>query len=272
VELNVFITPVLGVLVGLLMGLTGAGGGILSVPILIFFLDLNIAQAGPIALMAIASSSGVGALLAHRNKTLRYKAAILMAICGLLLAPVGLFLAVKLPNRPLSILFGIILIIVAIRSYIQALQESTGKKSLQNKNPSCYLNPKTGKFIWSVACLKTMLVIGSIAGFLSGLLGVGGGFVIVPALKKYTDLSHAAVISTSLGVMSIIAIGSVGMSAYAGTLIWSIAFLFSLGAIIGLLIGRYFHDYLNPAHSHQAFAVFTFLVAIFMLTKTFLNI
>jgi uncharacterized membrane protein YfcA len=271
-ELTTTITPVLGILIGILMGLTGAGGGILSVPTLIFFLGLNISEAAPIALMAIASSAGIGALLAHRAKTLRYKAASLMAICGLMFAPAGLYLAFKLPNEPLSILFGIVLLIVAIRSYLQAHQELTSTKPKLNTNPPCCVNPNTGKFIWSGPCLRTMLLIGSVAGFLSGLLGVGGGFVIVPALRKYTDLNHTSVISTSLGVMSIIAMGSVGMSAYAGTLLWPIAILFSLGAIIGLLIGRRFNNYLNPGRSHQAFAVFTFLVALYMLIKAFLNL
>ena len=270
-DITTMITPLLGILIGILMGLTGAGGGIISVPLLIFFLDLKIAEAGPIALTAIASSAGIGALLAHRTKTLRYKAATLMALCGLMFAPVGLYLAFKLPNKPLSILFGLILLIVAIRSFLQAHHELTGTKPKPNTNPPCRINPKTGKFIWSGPCLRTMLLIGSVAGFLSGLLGVGGGFVIVPALKKYTDLSPTSVISTSLGVMSIIAIGSVGMSAYAGTLLWSIAILFSLGAIIGLLIGRRFHSYLNPGRSLQTFAVFTFLIAVYLLTKTFLN-
>ena len=72
----------LGLFIGLLMGLTGAGGGIVSVPVLVYFLQLNIAEAGPIALMAIASSAGIGALLAYRNKTLRYKAALLIGFAG----------------------------------------------------------------------------------------------------------------------------------------------------------------------------------------------
>ena len=271
-DITTMITPLLGMLIGILMGLTGAGGGIISVPLLIFFLDLKIAEAGPVALTAIASSAGIGALLAHRAKTLRYKAATLMALCGLVFAPAGLYLAFKLPNKPLSILFGLILLIVAIRSFLQAHHELTDTNPKPNTNPPCCINPQTGKFIWSGPCLRTMLLIGSVAGFLSGLLGVGGGFVIVPALKKYTELSPTSVISTSLGVMSIIAIGSVGMSAYAGTLLWSIAILFSLGAIIGLLIGRRFHSYLNPGRSHQAFAIFTFLIAVYLLTQTFLHL
>ena len=62
------------------MGLTGAGGGILSVPLLIFFLHLTVAQAAPIALSAVALAATVGAFLGLKSKILRYKAAGLMAI------------------------------------------------------------------------------------------------------------------------------------------------------------------------------------------------
>ena len=76
-----FLTPLgLGILIGILMGLTGAGGGILSVPLLVFFLHLQVVEAAPIALTAIAISAGVGAFLGFRNKLLRYKAAVFMAI------------------------------------------------------------------------------------------------------------------------------------------------------------------------------------------------
>ena len=67
------------------MGLTGAGGGILSVPLLVFFLGLPIAEAAPIALCAVALASSIGAILGLRDKILRYKAAGFMAIFGLAL-------------------------------------------------------------------------------------------------------------------------------------------------------------------------------------------
>jgi hypothetical protein len=268
-ELQNLITPGLGIVIGILMGLTGAGGGIVSVPLLIFVLHLTIAQAGPIALMAIASASSVGAVLAHRMKTLRYKAATLMAICGLVTAPLGLFLAFRVPNKPLTILFSIILILVSLRSFLQARQELLGLSPIQIRHPPCALDPVTGKFKWTAACLWVMIVIGSIAGFLSGLLGVGGGFVIVPALKKFTNLTQTSIISTSLGVMALISLGSIGMSAVAGTLLWKTGLLFSGGAVLGLLLGRRFHHYLNPSRSQQAFAILTFLIAAYLLIHSF---
>jgi uncharacterized membrane protein YfcA len=132
-------TSSLGLFIGLLMGLTGAGGGIVSVPALVYFLHLSIAEAGPIALMAIASSAGIGALLAHKNKTLRYKAATLIGLAGLTTAPFGLWLAHQVPNRPLAALFGFILIGASIHFFLKEIFDKDGAKSKPNDNASIKL-------------------------------------------------------------------------------------------------------------------------------------
>jgi uncharacterized membrane protein YfcA len=265
-------TSSLGLFIGLLMGLTGAGGGIVSVPALVYFLHLSIAEAGPIALMAIASSAGIGALLAHRNKNLRYKAALLIGLAGLTTAPFGLWLAHQVPNRPLVALFGLILIGVSMRFFLQSMFSKDGAQLKPNDHVICQLNHSTGKLSWTKPCFMTLLGVGAVSGFLSGLLGVGGGFVIVPALRKYTNLSTNSIISSSLGVMAIIAIGSAGISAFAGTLNLPIATLFSAGAIIGLLISRQFSKKMNPERIQQIFSSFTLLVGIYMLYKSFRNL
>jgi uncharacterized membrane protein YfcA len=265
-------TSSLGLFIGLLMGLTGAGGGIVAVPALVYFLHLNIAEAGPIALMAVASSAGIGALIAYRNKTLRYKAALLIGLAGLTTAPFGLWLAHQVPNRPLAALFGLILIGISMDFFLKKIFGEDGAKSKPNNNAICQLNNTTGKLSWAKPCFVTLLSVGAVSGFLSGLLGVGGGFVIVPALRRYTNLATNSIISASLGVMAIIAIGSSGISALAGTLNLPIATIFSVGAIIGLLISRQLSQNLNPLRIQQIFASFTFLVGMYMLCKSFLNI
>ena len=143
-----FLTPLgLGILIGILMGLTGAGGGILSVPLLVFFLHLQVVEAAPIALTAIAISAGVGAFLGFRNKLLRYKAAAFMAIIGLLLSPAGLWLAHRIPNHPLLILFSCTLFYVSSRLYLEARREILGITPPPQKPPPCLINPEHGRQI-----------------------------------------------------------------------------------------------------------------------------
>ncbi|MFY7966111.1 MAG: sulfite exporter TauE/SafE family protein, partial [Polynucleobacter sp.] len=178
----------LGIGIGLIMAITGAGGGILSVPLLVFVLHLQMLEASPIGLLAVTVSSGVGALIALRAGHLRYRAAILLASAGLLLSPIGVWLAHQIPNQPLMIIFAAVLCYVAIRTWIDTYKNMRGIAIKSPKAVPCCLDLSIGRLIWTVPCARALIGSGAVAGFLSGLLGVGGGFVIVPALKKISDL------------------------------------------------------------------------------------
>ncbi len=266
------ISPALGILVGILMGLTGAGGGILSVPLLVFFLGLPIAEAAPIALCAVALASSIGAILGLKNKVLRYKAAGFMAIFGLALSPLGLWLAPQIPYAPLQILFSLILLYVAIRLLSQARNELKGIPEPNRKPPPCLINPAIGKLQWTMPCARALTLSGSLAGFLSGLLGVGGGFIIVPALKRYTDLPVKSIVATSLGVLAIVTGGGAIFSAASGNLNLIVAAPFSLAALVGLLFGQLIGKKMSGPNVQLIFAVFTLLIALSLLIKGALNL
>jgi uncharacterized membrane protein YfcA len=269
----IFISPCLGLFVGLLMGLTGAGGGILSVPLLVFILHLPVAEAAPISLSAIALSAGVGALLGLRNKILRYKAAAFMAMFGLILSPIGLWTSQRIPNAPLLILFSCTLFYVSIRLYKQAYKEIHGIPDFEGKPPPpCLLDSSKGKLSWNIPCARALMFSGGLAGLLSGLLGVGGGFVIVPSLKRYTDLPVRSIVATSLGVLAIIAGGGTIFSAISGNLNLTIATPFALGALLGLLIGRAFGKKLSGPRLQQIFSILTFCVATSLILKGLINL
>jgi uncharacterized membrane protein YfcA len=266
------ISPALGTLVGILMGLTGAGGGILSVPLLVFFLGLTIAEAAPIALCAVALASTIGAILGLKNKILRYKAAVFMAIFGLALSPLGLWLAPQIPNAPLQILFSFILLYVAIRLLSQARNQIKGIPEENRKPPPCLINPTIGKLQWTLPCARALMLAGSIAGFLSGLLGVGGGFIIVPALKRYTDLPIKSIVATSLGVLAIITGGGAIFSAASGNLNILVAAPFALAALGGLLIGLLLGKKLSGSYTQLIFSIFTLVIAVSLLIKGVLSL
>jgi len=99
----------LGTVVGLILALAGAGGGILAVPLLVFGLHLTIMQAAPVGLIAVGAASAFGAVLGLRESLVRYRAAALIGITGLLLAPLGVRLATLIPNQPLMVAFSIVL-------------------------------------------------------------------------------------------------------------------------------------------------------------------
>jgi uncharacterized membrane protein YfcA len=257
----------LGVFVGMMMALTGAGGGILSVPLLVFGLNLSIASAGPIGLLAIAVAGSLGAINGLRTKLLRYRAVLVMAVLGIVLAPIGIYMAQRIPNTPLLLAFASILIMVSIRMFIQAQQEITGNVPKERPAPPCKLDQSIGRLIWSVPCARSLMGSGAAAGFLSGLLGVGGGFIIVPALKKVTDLPMQSIVATSLGVLALISITGVTSAAVAGHLNWSIGIPFAGGAVAGMLLGSVIAKQISGPRIQQVFAIFTFLISLSLLYK-----
>jgi len=271
IDYSLLIAPLLGIFIGILMGLTGAGGGILSVPLLVFAFNLPVAEAGPIALTAITLSAGIGALIGLNEKVLRYKAAIFMAVFGLTLSPIGLWVAQRVPNPPLLFLFSAILIYVSSRMFIQASQALAGKIPKIVVAPPCQIDLSIGKLIWTLPCARSLMFAGACAGFLSGLLGVGGGFIIVPSLKKFTDLPMKAIVATSLGVLSIVSAGGATISLISGTLNLAIAAPFALGSLAGLLIGKVLERRISGPRVQQIFSILAFLVALSLLSKLALN-
>jgi uncharacterized membrane protein YfcA len=271
IQQNQLIASGLGFCVGFLLSLTGAGGAILSVPLLVFGLGLTVAQAGPIGLLAVTLSAGVSAALALREKILRYKAAMFMALFGLIFSPIGLWLAKQIPNEPLTIIFGIVLTYVATKMLLQANRELKGIAEPERKNPPCQLNQSIGKLIWTVPCARSLASAGGLAGFFSGLLGVGGGFIIVPSLKAVTDLPLRSIVATSLGVLTIVSFGGVVGASISGGMLWPIAIPFAGGALIGMLLGRQFSNKIKGPRLQQIFAIFAFSIAMAMLIKVLLT-
>jgi uncharacterized membrane protein YfcA len=265
----------LGACTGVVLALTGAGGTIIAVPLLIFGLHLVIAEAAPIALLAVCLSSAAGALFAHRQGKVRYRAAGFIAITGVMTAPAGIWLAQKLPNVPLTILFALVLLYVAVdmlrqskRQNDQAIAEVPDCRPRTSSIP-CQLEYAGGRLIWTWPCARALAFSGAIAGFLSGLLGVGGGFAIVPALKKATNLPMQSILATSLAVIALISLIGVTFAAILGGMNWTIALPFSAGALTGMLAGRIFTARLAGPKLQQGFAVVAMGVSVGMIIRLF---
>lgn len=264
------ISLTLGLAVGLILALTGAGGGILAVPLLVFGTHIGVAQAGPIGLMAVGFAAAFGAILGLRAGVVRYRAALLIAVTGMLSSPAGLWLARRIDNRWLSVLFALVLLYVAFNTLRKARGRNAAEPDCAARKPVCVRGPDTGRFIWTRPCARALALSGSAAGLLSGLLGVGGGFVMVPALRRYTDLAMQSAVGTSLAVIALISASGVATSAASGAIAWDIALPFSAGAIAGMLGGRSLSERLSGPHLQTGFAAVSATVAVGMMAKAVL--
>lgn len=270
---EIFPLLISGIGIGAVMGLTGAGGGILSVPVLVLLLHIPLQQATPVALTAIALSAGVAAIIGLRRGQLRYRAAGLMAVAGLVFSPLGLWLARQVPAMPLQITFGLVLVLNAsrqLRSLSRGVGPSPADAVLADPNqpgPPCRLDPTIGRLVWTNPCARALAGSGAIAGFMAGLLGVGGGFVLIPALRRYTDLDISSIIATSLGVLTLVTGGSALMAASAGQVSTALAIPFAGGAIIGLSAGKLVEPHLPARWLGTSFALLSLLVGLLMIIR-----
>lgn len=256
----------LGLVVGVILALTGAGGGILAVPLLVFGLHMGLAQAGPIGLLAVGMAATLGAILGLRDGIVRYRAALLIAGSGMLLSPLGLWIAHRIDNRWLSVLFALTLLFVAAKTVRQA-RGGAAPSQPGKENYPCMRDADSGRFVWNSACARALALSGSVAGLLSGLLGVGGGFVMVPALQRYTNLEMRAVVATSLAVIALVSLAGVAASAMSGGMAWDVALPFSGGALAGMLGGQVVATRLAGKHLQWGFAAVAAAVAVGMLVR-----
>jgi len=257
----------LGALVGLLLALTGAGGGILAVPLLVFALHLGLAQAAPIGLLAVGLAAAMSAGLGLRDGIVRYRAAALMGGFALVLAPLGVAAAQRVPNAPLTLAFAAVLALSSWRMWRRARVALRPRGGIERAALPCVLDARDGRLVWTRPCAQALALTGVAAGLLSGLLGVGGGFVIVPALTRFTELSARSVVATSLAVIALASIGGVGAAAWHGAIAWGIALPFAVGSVLASLVARAIAARVAGPRLQQGFALVSAGVAVLLAAR-----
>jgi uncharacterized membrane protein YfcA len=259
-------TALLGIAIGIVMGLSGAGGGILAVPALIFVLGWPLAQAAPVALVAVSLAATIGAIEGLKRGLVRYRAAGLMAAAGVCLAPAGVLAATLAPESVLLLVFAAAMAVVSIRMFRGDDGPPAGSPG--EVTLPLTINPSTGRLRWTRRTATALAAIGAAAGFLSGLLGVGGGFFIVPALRRFSDITMQGIVATSLAVIALVSAGAVAAaSLHSHPPPFATAAPFALGAAAGMVAGRMGARFMKPAHMQRAFASVTAVVAIAVLVR-----
>lgn len=259
----------IGLFVGLVLAFTGAGGSILAVPLLAFGLDMSMTQAAPIGLLAVTVASAIGAKQGLRVGIVRYKAATLLATSGIIIAPLGVWLAHRISNQSLNLIFACVLIYVSLQMWEKS--KETIKNDADLPAPACEVNPATSKLFWTAPCTKRLIFTGSVAGFLSGLLGLGGGFIIVPTLNKVSNLDMKSIVATSLAVIALISTTTLITYFSQHTIDWHIAISFSFATILSMIAGRFISNKLSNQTIQRTFACLAFLIAIMLTVKVFLG-
>ncbi|WP_317930702.1 sulfite exporter TauE/SafE family protein [Halioxenophilus sp. WMMB6] len=256
---------VLGIGVGIVLGLTGSGG-VLAVPALMLGLGFSLQAAAPVALIAVGLSSLIGTIHGLRMGIVRYRAAAIMALAGIACSPLGIYLSHRLPTEVLTLLFSVLLLFIAVRMARQAWQKNS--EGLGDElTPNCLVRADTGRFQLSKKCVATFISIGGLSGLSSGLLGVGGGFLIVPGVRQFSNLKMHSIVATSLAVITLISTGTVINALLAGARLSGQAWWFIGSTVIGLLIGRAVAPLLSGRVLQLGFSVMATITALMLINK-----
>ncbi len=258
-----------GTIVGFSLGLTGGGGSIFAVPLLVYGLSVGPREAVGISLASVGMTSLVGAVERWRAKQVEVRTGLLFAVAGMLGAPIGSWLAGQISETVLLMLFAGLMLVVAVRMWLKSPDKSAACDDGDANGPMCRHDP-AGNLMLTSRCAILLSLVGLATGVFSGLFGVGGGFVIVPALVLISGMSIHRAVATSLLVITLIGVSGVSAHVLAGrTIPWDITALFVAGGVAGLFLGNLAGRRVAGPTLQKVFAAAIVTVAAFIIVRNF---
>lgn len=241
------LTVALAVFVGISLGLLGGGGSILTVPLLAFVAGLEPKQAIATSLLVVGVTSAVGAITHARAGRVRWRIAGVFGAAAMAGAYTGGRLAKFVPGSVLLIAFAVIMIAAAVAML-------RGRKDLGDES--------TGPLPVGKIVLQ-----GAGVGMISGLVGAGGGFLLVPALALLGGLPMPAAVGTSLVVISMQSFAGFAGHLAGESIDWKLAGMVTGAAVLGSVIGGLLISRVEPATLRKAFGWFVLAMAAVVLAE-----
>ena len=261
---------VFGAVVGLSLGLTGTGGSIFAVPLLIYGLGVEPRAAIGASLVAIGATALVGFLQRLRAGLVDLRTGLLLAAASMPVVPVGTWLGAKVSEPVLLSLFALLMLVVALRMWRGAAARSVDKARLANPDEpgSDARQDPQGAPQWSRRSGLLVAAAGLAVGFLTGFFGVGGGLFIVPLLVLAGGMRIERAIGTTLLVMALVSSMGVASLIFSGrTLPWTTVGWFTGGSLLGMAVGSRLAARLSGPTLRRLFAGLVLLVALFVLFR-----
>jgi len=242
-----------GLLIGSLLGVLGAGGSVVTVPILVYALHEDVQTAAVTSLLIVAATAAVGAATHFREGTVRLPTALALSAVAAAGSVAGSGLRAMMSGRVFLLAFAGLLALVAALLW-------RGPRAASGTARECVLRP-------GLRDCSRLGIAGLAVGLLTGFFGVGGGFVIVPTLMLVLAFPARDAVGTSLVVVSLASLLALVPSLRQGSIAWAIAIPFAAGGAFGAAFGAGLSRRLPEAFVRRAFAVALVGLAFFVLSR-----
>ena len=263
-----------GGVVGFALGLTGGGGGVFAVPLLVYGLSIAPREAVGISLASVGGIAMFGATVRLIRGEVELPTGFLFAVAGMIGAPIGSYLSKLIPEHVLLVMFAMLMLVVAYRMWVKSKNPSIASgvcnsESNNNADRSACQRDEDGRLRLTSKCARLLVLVGLMTGVLSGMFGVGGGFIIVPALVLLSGMEIHRAVGTSLFVIVLISISGVASHMVNGNLLpVNTTLLFLAGGGIGMWLGGIVAARLNASTLQKTFSIAVVAVAAFVIFKS----
>ena len=238
------IDTLLGFAIGLVLGFLGGGGSILTVPALVYIVGQNPQAAVTASLIIVGANATLGASFHQRQGTLNWRIALIFGGVGMVTAYLAAGLSHLIPSTVLMVLFALLMTVV-------------GGFMILSKPPQNEDHAMRG--------LPTIIAAGAGVGVLTGFLGVGGGFLIVPALVMLVNLPIRQAVGTSLIVIAMNSLAGLLGHLSTATFDMVVIGIFVVAGFVGAFAGARLSRVIKPDHLRASFAVFVVILGVALL-------
>lgn len=253
------------ILIGVMLGLIGGGGSILTVPVLVYLFNVDAVLATSYSLFVVGLTSAVGSVSYFKNQLIHFKTAIVFGIPAIVSVYLTRhYLIPIIPNEIFTIqdfsltknsflllLFAVLMLLASYSMIKKTAKKEQGNEEIRYNYP-------------------LILIEGLVVGLLTGLVGAGGGFLIIPALVVLSKLPMKMAIGTSLLIIAAKSLFGFLGAIQSSNIDWKFLLLISSLAIIGIFIGIAVSKKVNGQKLKPAFGWFTLIMAIVIILKELL--
>jgi len=252
------------VLIGISLGMIGGGGSILTVPVLVYLMMVDPVLSTTYSLFIVGFTSLVGGTKACMNKLVDFRSVVFFGIPSILTVFIARhFILPAIPD--LIFIAGdlyvhkgsLLMIIFALLMLLSAISMIRSRTNVTETNPAALVRHNT----------ISLLIPGSLTGLVTGLLGAGGGFLVIPALVLFIKLPMKTAIGTSLLIIAINSLFGFAFSIGHYAINWSLLFSFTALAVGGVLIGSRIGLHMAGDSLKKWFSWFVLAVSIYILIK-----